>query len=163
MKQETTLGMDESIEALLCYSFGWVTGIIFLVMEKNSLFVRFHAMQSLVTFLGLSIIMVVLGTILPYFGFVIASFLWLAGVVLWIILMLKAYKGEWFRLPVIGDFAYNFVEKGPGATTDSHQGYAQPGTPFEPKDGIIFCRQCGAQAKGDARFCEQCGTLLKKE
>jgi uncharacterized membrane protein len=110
-EQGTSLGMDENFESLLCYSFGWVTGIIFLVMEKNSMVVRFHAMQSLVTFLGLSVVMGLLITI-PHLGFLIVSCLWLAGVGLWAALMWKAFKGERFRLPLIGDLALRLVKRG---------------------------------------------------
>lgn len=111
-EQETSLGMDESFEALLCYTLGWVTGIVFLVMEKRSSFVRFHAMQSLVTFLALSVVMAFVLTV-PRFGFLLASFLWLAGVALWVTLIWKAYQGARFRLPLIGNFADNFANKGP--------------------------------------------------
>jgi uncharacterized membrane protein len=110
MEHDTSLQMDESFEALLCYSFGWVTGIVFLVMEKNSKFVRFHALQSLLAFAGLSVAMIILATV-PRVGFLIISFLWLAGVALWAVLMWKAFRGEWFRLPFIGNFARNFVNK----------------------------------------------------
>ncbi len=113
-RQETSLGMDESFEALLCYSFGWVTGIIFLVMEKNSSFVRFHAMQSLITFLGLMVVMIILVSI-PGVGFLLASCLWFVGVALWATLMWKAFKGERFRLPVIGRFAGKLSDKGAAA------------------------------------------------
>jgi len=50
------LGSDENVEALLTYVLGWITGIVFLILEKNSKFVRFHAMQSTITFLGLTIL-----------------------------------------------------------------------------------------------------------
>jgi len=119
-EQGTSLGMDESIEGLLCYSFGWATGIAFLVMEKNSAYVRFHAMQSLVAFLGLSVAMIIL-VMIPRVGFLMASFLWLGGVALWAILMWKAFKGEWFRLPLIGNLARNFAHKGPKAEPGSPQ------------------------------------------
>jgi|WetSurMetagenome_2_1015567.scaffolds.fasta_scaffold689995_2 uncharacterized membrane protein len=109
--RETSLEMDESFEALLCYSFGWVTGIIFLVLEKNSVFVRFHAMQSLLAFGCLSVVMIIL-VMIPYVGFFMASCLWLIGVALWAILMWKAYRGESFRLPLIGDLADKLVNKG---------------------------------------------------
>jgi len=103
-EMETSLGMIENFEALLCYSFGWVTGIIFLILEKKSRFVRFHAMQALVSFSGLFIAMIVL-VMIPRVGFLLASCLWLVGVGLWAVLMWKAYKGEWFRLPLIGSLA----------------------------------------------------------
>jgi uncharacterized membrane protein len=106
--------MDENIEALLCYSFGWVTAIIFLVMEKNSAFVRFHAIQSLVAFLGLTVALGIL-VMVPRWGILMASFLWFAGVALWAALMWKAYKGEWFKLPLIGHFARRLANKGQAA------------------------------------------------
>ena len=80
-------------------------------MEKNSQFVRFHAMQSLITFLGLSVVFTIL-VMVPHWGILIASFLWFAAVALWAALMWKAYRGEWFKLPLIGNFARNFVNKG---------------------------------------------------
>ena len=112
-EMETSLGMDENIEALLCYSFGWVTGIIFLILEKKSRFVRFHAMQALVTFLALTVAMIVL-VMIPHGGVLIASCLWLVGVALWAVLMWRAVKGERFRLPVIGNFARSFADKTSG-------------------------------------------------
>ena len=116
--QDTTLGMDENIEALLCYSFGWVTAIIFLVTEKNSRFVRFHAVQSLVAFLSLTVVLGIL-VMIPHWGIFTASLLWFAGVALWASLMWKAYTGEWFKLPLIGRFALNFANKGRLAGKDS--------------------------------------------
>ena len=107
---ETSLGIIANFEALLCYSFGWVTGIIFLVMEKKSAFVRFHAMQAVVTFLGLMVVMIVL-VMIPGVGTLMASCLWFVGVALWAVLMWKAYSGAWFRLPVIGNFARNFANR----------------------------------------------------
>lgn len=55
-KSKTALGIDENIEGLLCYVLGFLTGILFLVLEKDNKFVRFHAMQSIVTFLALFVI-----------------------------------------------------------------------------------------------------------
>jgi len=48
-KSKTALGIDENIEGLLCYVLGFITGILFLVLEKDNKFIRFHAMQSIVT------------------------------------------------------------------------------------------------------------------
>jgi uncharacterized membrane protein len=120
-QHETSLGMDENIEALLCYSFGWVTGIIFLVLEKSNVFVRFHAMQALITFSGLTVTMIIL-VMIPRVGTLIASCLWFAGVALWAVLMWRAIKGEWFRLPLIGRFARNFANKSSTPGRGSPQG-----------------------------------------
>ena len=99
----TVLGVTENIEALLCYALGWVTGLVFLLLEQKNAFVRFHAMQSLATFLGLFIISMVLGFV-PVLGILVNILIWPLSVVLWIVLMVKAYKGERFKLPVVGDF-----------------------------------------------------------
>lgn len=107
---KTSLGLEENIEGLLCYVLGWVTGILFLVLEKENKFVRFHAMQSLVTFLGLFVIAVVIGWV-PFIGWIISILIAPLGLILWLLLMYKAFKGERFKLPVVGDFAEKQISK----------------------------------------------------
>ncbi|MCX5813811.1 MAG: DUF4870 domain-containing protein [Proteobacteria bacterium] len=99
-KSKTSLGIDENIEGLLCYLLGWITGIAFLILEKSNRFVRFHAMQSLVTFSFITVASMFLGAI-PYLGWLISVLLLLTGLLLWIVLMIKALKGEWFKLPIV--------------------------------------------------------------
>jgi uncharacterized membrane protein len=99
-KGKTSTGMQPNIAGLLCYLGWWVTAIIFLILEKENKFVRFHAMQSLITFGVLFIISLALSWV-----FFIGYILWVLSVVLWVILMYKAYKGEKYKLPVIGDIA----------------------------------------------------------
>lgn len=101
---KTVLGTDENITGLLCYVLGFITGILFLVLEKENKFVRFHAMQSLVTFLALFVITIVIGWI-PVIGWLLSPLLGLLGLILWLLLMYKAYKGERYKLPFAGDFA----------------------------------------------------------
>jgi len=101
--KKTVMGVAENLEALLCYALGWVTGLVFLLLEQKNAFVRFHAMQSLVTFLGLFVLSFVLGFI-PVLGMLVGLIVWPLSVVLWIVLMVKAYKGERYKLPVVGDF-----------------------------------------------------------
>ncbi|KAF5420001.1 MAG: putative membrane protein [Candidatus Methanocomedens sp.] len=101
---KTSVGLEENIAGLLCYVLGWLTGIVFLVLEKENKFVRIDAIQSLATFLPLSIIAWVIGLI-PFIGGVISSLIWILTLILWLILMFKAYKGEMYKLPVVGDFA----------------------------------------------------------
>jgi uncharacterized membrane protein len=102
---KTSTGMEANVAALLSYLLGFVTGIIFYVIEKDNKFVRFHAMQSMITFGGLFVVNAVLTTILGTLGFRLAQLLSLLGFALWIILMIKAYQGELFKLPVVGDIA----------------------------------------------------------
>jgi len=106
---KTSLGLEENIEGLLCYVLGWLTGIIFVVLEKENKFVRFHAFQSIATFL----ILMVAGWIARSLGFIFAIFGVLIGIltfILWIILMWKAYKGEMYKLPIVGDWAEKQVQ-----------------------------------------------------
>ena len=103
MSGRSSLNMNENIVALIAYLFGWVSGLIIFLLEKESRFVRFHALQSLTFFGGMSLILGVLGRI-PVIGVVIA----IVGAVLslgfWIIGMINAYRGELYRFPVVGDF-----------------------------------------------------------
>ncbi|HTQ96040.1 MAG TPA: hypothetical protein VMH89_04505 [Candidatus Acidoferrum sp.] len=96
-------GLQENIAGLLCYALGWVTGIVFLLIDKRP-FVKFHAAQSIVVFGGLSIIRIAL-IFLHGFPFMLFGLLSLIGVVLWVVLMVKAYQHQMFRLPVAADIA----------------------------------------------------------
>lgn len=107
---KTSVGLDENIEGLLCYVLGWVSGIVFLIIEKKSKFVKFHALQSIITFLALFVIGMVAGWI-PVFGFIISLVLWPIQIILWILLIYKAYKGEMFKLPIVGDIAEKQANK----------------------------------------------------
>ena len=101
---ETSIGMQPNLAALLCYLLGWITGLIFYLVEKKNKFVRFHAMQSIVVFGGLAVINIIL-LIIPVIGALIGLLLSLLALVLWILLMIKAYQGEMFKLPIAGDIA----------------------------------------------------------
>ena len=92
-----------------CYVLGWVTGLIFYFIDKRP-FVRFHAAQSMVVFGGLTIIRIVCGMLfLTGTGFHMGlGLLWLVslvGFILWILLMVKAYQGDKFRVPIAADLA----------------------------------------------------------
>ncbi len=104
METKTALGINENIEGLLCYVLGFITGILFLVLEKDNKFVRFHAMQSIVTFLVLFVISMVFG-IIPFLGWMISGLIGVVALILWLLLMFKAYQGEMYKLPMAGDFA----------------------------------------------------------
>jgi uncharacterized membrane protein len=110
---KATFGLDENIASAGCYLLGWLTGIVFFVMEKENKTVRFHAMQSILTFLPLMIIIWVINMILfsiMGFGFwMIANLLWLLMLIVWLFLMLKAFQGEKFKVPVVGDIAESQV------------------------------------------------------
>lgn len=103
--EKTASGLDENVAAALTYAFGWITGLFFLVTESSNRFVRFHALQSVILFGGLSIAWLVMVSIPPFgwfFAFLVIPVL-SAG--LWLLLMFKAYQGERFKIPVAGDMA----------------------------------------------------------
>ena len=110
-------GLAENVAGLLCYAVGWVTGIIFLLIDKRP-FVRFHAAQSIVVFGALMILRIGLGIIMGIGGFVgfglwalISMVLGLLGVILWILLMIKAYQHELFRVPIAAPIADGIAGK----------------------------------------------------
>jgi len=105
---KSSTGMPPNVAGLLCYLAGWITGLVFFLIEKESRFVRFHAMQSMITFGGITVLFVALGFI-PVIGWLVMPVLGLVQVVLWILLMVKAFQGERFKLPVIGDLAEKYI------------------------------------------------------
>jgi uncharacterized membrane protein len=101
---KTSTGLDENIAGLLCYVLGWISGLVFFLIEKENKFVRFHALQSIIVFGVLFIAGFILGYI-PFIGWVFKWLISVLALVLWIILMIKAYQGEKFKLPWAGDLA----------------------------------------------------------
>lgn len=116
----TQPGMSENVAALLCYVLGWITGIIFFMIDKRP-FVRFHAAQSMVVFGGLHIIHIALGIMFgagmmmmggfSTFGLAAAlsALIGLLSFILWILLMIKAYQHEKFEVPVAAGIAKSFA------------------------------------------------------
>ncbi len=113
--------MEENVASFLCYLVGWVTGIIFLIVDKRPT-VRFHAAQSIVVFGGLSIIYyiilsmfamsIAIGTFGVWsFGLMIFWLVRLAFLILWILLMVKAYQRQMFRVPIAANLADALVGK----------------------------------------------------
>ena len=101
---KTSCGMQPNIAALLSYLLGFISGVVFYLIEKENKFVRFHAMQSIMTFGGFFVLSVILGFI-PIIGWVLLPVVSIASFIAWIVLMVKGYQGEYFKLPVVGDLA----------------------------------------------------------
>lgn len=101
---KTASGLDAPLAGLLCYLLGFVSGIIFLLIEKENRYVRFHALQSIFTFGALFIVGTVINVI-PLLGLLINILMMPISMILWIFLMVKAYQGKWFKLPIVGDLA----------------------------------------------------------
>jgi uncharacterized membrane protein len=126
---KSSTGLDENLAALLSYVLGWVTGLIFFLIEKDSRLVRFHAMQSLLlsvagAILGIALWMVwlvsflILSQISSILSFLVGAVVGLVAVVIGIgflvgviICLIKAYQSQYFKLPVIGNMAEKFSTK----------------------------------------------------
>jgi len=114
--EKTSTGLTENVAGLLCYVAGWASGLVFILIEKENKFVRFHAMQSIVAFGAITALLIILTTfgLMPVIGIlfdIISIFVWILSVGLWIVLMVKAYQGESFNLPWAGDFAQKLLEQ----------------------------------------------------
>jgi uncharacterized membrane protein len=127
------MGLDSNLAAMLCYianflcCIGLVLAIVLLVTEKENRFVKFHAVQSLFL-VGLQL---VVGIIVSILGLIVSMALdlvhmgWAGGllvlglrlilllifVILWLIAGIKAYGGQWYKLPIIGEFAWKTANK----------------------------------------------------
>ena len=106
--EKTSTGLAENVAGLLCYVLGWVSGLVFILIERENKFVRFHAMQSIIVFGAITVVGFVLGWV-PVIGAVIGGIIWVLGLVLWIVLMVKAYQGTMYKLPLSGNMAEKWV------------------------------------------------------
>jgi uncharacterized membrane protein len=100
----SSTGLQQNVAGLLTYLAGFITGIVFIIIEKENRFVRFHAMQSIFVFGFLFVVQIVLSFI-PVLRWFLPPIISILGFILWIILMIKAYKGEMYKLPYFGDMA----------------------------------------------------------
>ena len=119
---ESSTGMSANVAGLLCYVAGWITGIVFAVLEKKSTFVKFHAWQSIMTFGVLTVAQIILAMIsgiafstlalgLWRFVNVLGVLVWVIVVGLWIALVVTAAMGKMWKVPLVGDWAEKQARK----------------------------------------------------
>lgn len=106
---DTSMGLKQHHAVALSYAFVWVSGLIVFLVEKKNQLVRFHAMQSLILFAGGGIVSLILGQ-LPFL-WVLTYPLNFALFIAWLILLINAFQGRYFKLPVIGDYAEKFANR----------------------------------------------------
>jgi len=106
----SSTGLPEHIAGLLCYLLGWVSGLVFYLLEKQSDFVKFHATQSIIVFGALTLTSIVLGSV-PFIGMLLAPLLSILALALWIILMIRAFQHVRYKLPWAGDLAEKYARK----------------------------------------------------
>lgn len=128
ISEATSTGLMPNVAGLLCYIGGWITGIIFFIIEQKNDWIRFHAAQSIVVFGAVTVVGTLLGLI-PLVGSAFSTIVYIIGFILWIILMVKAYNGERYKLSWAGDIAEKMVPS--SGITDEYQ--KQPAT-AEPKE-----------------------------
>jgi uncharacterized membrane protein len=117
---ESSTGLSANVAGLLCYVAGWITGIVFIVLEKKSIFVKFHAWQSIMTFgvlIAVQIILSIIGsaTLLFWPGWwfvhILGIIVWVITGILWIILIVQAGSGKMWKVPWAGDWAEKQISK----------------------------------------------------
>ena len=107
--------MEENVAAAATYLFGWVTGVLFYVMEKENKTVRFHAVQSALVFIGLSVLYWVFSDMFLFswgmwaFVYMVSLLISIVTFIAWLFLMFKAYNGEKFKVPIVGDIAEQYA------------------------------------------------------
>ena len=107
---KTSIGLAENVVGMLCYVLGWVSGLVFLLIEHENKFVRFHALQSIIIFGSLTIANIIedlISTSTGYMGF----FIWVLGMTFWIVFMVTAYLGKKYKLPWVGDLAEKWTSQ----------------------------------------------------
>ena len=102
MTKKSVFGLDENVASALCYAFAFFSGIVILIMEKENKTVRFHALQSTLWFIALSIVSTVVGWI-PFIRGPLGTIIGLLTFASWVFLMYNAFVGKKFKIPMIGD------------------------------------------------------------
>jgi len=121
VSESSTTGIDTRLAAILCYSLWWLTGLLFLILERRDRAVRFHAAQSLVLFGCLSAVLALIGVssavalVLsnPLYEIVqaTANVIWVGAAVMWLVLVLKTWRGEMWRVPLVATLADGIAGK----------------------------------------------------
>ena len=107
--ERISMGMKARTAGWLSYLGGWVTALIFLLLERENRFVRFHAMQSLIFFGAMSMLTTMVSHI-PFLGSIGAG-LGFVSFICWIVLIVAARRGRYYKLPIIGDYAEKWANK----------------------------------------------------
>jgi uncharacterized membrane protein len=126
LAEPTSMGIAANVAGALAYALGPITGVAFYLLEKDNRFVRYHAAQSItigVVMIALSVALSILSALLafiPILGWIAALLLTLGvgvvSLVLWLMLMWKAYNGAEWEAPIAGPLARRLVPRLPAVT-----------------------------------------------
>jgi uncharacterized membrane protein len=119
---QSSSGVEPRVASLLCYSAWWLTGLIFLLVEREHRGVRFHAAQSVLLFGAVTALLVLLGgasalaLVVSSAGYrtlqALSNLIWLGAAAVWLVLMLRAWRGDTWRLPVVAGLADRIARRG---------------------------------------------------
>jgi uncharacterized membrane protein len=127
MSQQNTqgTGLQDNVAGALCYVLGWITGIVFLILEPNNKFIKFHAVQSIIVF-GVVTVIDLIFIWVPVLNWLI----WVLALVLWVWLMYQAYQGKKYMFPIAGVYAEKISSGSSGTPKPPANPPANPpGTP----------------------------------
>lgn len=169
--EKTSTGLPFNISVALCYLWGWVSGLIFLLVEKHSRTVRFHAWQSIVIFGLLTIVLLLLVVMPPVPAgilYYMAWGLWFIFVIftayIWLLLLVRAFMGRAYTLPLAGKYAGRLLERFPGSTMENEEAYsASQALLVQDNITVKSCVTCGKKIPVTAIFCPECGEKQLKE
>ncbi len=103
---KSSTGLDENVAGFLSYLLGFITGFVFYWSEEKSKFVRFHALQSIITFIPVALVLWIFGWV-PVFGMLLK----VLAAMLWVFLMVRAYSGQACKVPLVGNIAEDVAKK----------------------------------------------------
>ncbi len=106
--EKTTTGLPKNTAAALSYVMGPITGVVFLLIEKDP-FIRFHAAQSTVVMGGLTVLWMLMSTV--YIFLPLTPLVFVALFILWLMLIYKAWQGDEWEVPYLGKYARMLVKK----------------------------------------------------
>ena len=101
---KSSTGLEANVAGMLCYLLGWLTGLVFLILEKDSEFVKFHARQSAALF-GLLTVASIIAPVLPIVGGLLAKLVAAASFIAWVLMLIFAAQGKQVSIPVVSDLA----------------------------------------------------------
>jgi uncharacterized membrane protein len=160
-------GFDANVAAALSYVLGFVTGIAVYVLEDDR-FVRFHAAQSMVVFGGLFVATAVVSAVFAAIGIgsiaaLVSSLISLVGLGLWVFLLVTAYRGETYRVPLAADIADELVP-GPGGVGRTPSGNGTNAGMATDTDALAALRTRYARGEiGEDEFERRLERLLESE
>ncbi|SRR5579885_1890704 len=118
--EPTSLKMNARNEAVLSYLFWGISGLVFFLLERKNRFVRFHAAQSFILLGSAMVVYIALRLIIaiPFIGFLLSPIIscltfivLIPAALIWLFLMLQAYRGAKTKLPIVGDYAEALVAR----------------------------------------------------